>query len=101
MIKKQTKQDKINWINELTKETKEDNEIWEGMKTIANGYKPTRFAKRDRHGVLVNQDQRAEATKDYLEKEHWGQEANTTTTTTEQEQQEKALLREKCEKTIK
>ena len=48
MLKKHTKQGNINWINELTKETKDDNGIWEGTKTIANGYNPTRFATRDR-----------------------------------------------------
>ena len=55
LIKKQTVADRIEWMNELTKEAQEDNETWEGMRTTAIGYKPTRFAKRDRHGNLIDQ----------------------------------------------
>ena len=42
------------------------------MRTIARGYKPTRYAKRDRHGNIVDLKDRAKATKEYLEVEHWG-----------------------------
>ena len=71
-IKKQAKRDKVKWINTITKETMESDEIWEGMRTIARGYKPTRYAKKDRHGNIVDLKDRAKATMEYLEQEHWG-----------------------------
>ena len=65
----------------------ESDEIWEGVRTVAKGYKPTRYARRDRHGNLVDLNQRAKATKEYLEHEHWGQKPNRQMT--EQEKQPK------------
>lgn len=59
-------------MNNTLKEAVEDDEIWEGMQTISRDYKPTRYAKRDRHGNIVDHDQRSEAAKTYLEKDHWG-----------------------------
>ena len=47
-------------------------EIWEGINIIAKDNQPKRYAKKDRHGNITAIDQRAEATKDYLEKEQWG-----------------------------
>ena len=68
----QAKRDKVKWINTITKETMEPDEIWVGMRTIARGYKPTRYARRDRHGTLVDLNERAKATKEYLELVQWG-----------------------------
>ena len=68
------------------------------MRTIANGYKPNRYAKRDRHGILVNDDQRAEAIKDYLEHIQWGHK-QTPTVSPEEAAMKEALTR-KCEEII-
>ena len=43
------------------------------MKNIGGTYKPKRYARRDRHGKGVDLNLRAEAIKDYLEKEQWGE----------------------------
>ena len=99
LIKKHAKWDKITWINELTKETLESDEIWEGMKTIARGYKPMRYARRDRHGNIVDLKDRAKATKDYLEKEHWG--IKEEKEVTEHEKIAKENLIKKCKEIIK
>ena len=64
--------DRINWINEITKESQGIKEQWGGVKHIATDWKPKRYAKRDRNGNTVNMGQRADATKEYLAKDQWG-----------------------------
>ena len=64
-------------MNNTLKEAVQDDEIWEDMQTTSRDYKPTRYAKRDRHGNIVDHDERADATKAYLEKVHWGETSKT------------------------
>ena len=76
-IKDQLTRDKIQWMNDLVNEllTRKDN--WQGVKLIRSKYKPRRYAKRNKNGQIVDLDQRAEATKNYLEMEHWGKRRRT------------------------
>ena len=48
------------------------NEKWEGVKTVRASYKPKRYARKDRDGNIVDLDNRAEATKEHLERDQWG-----------------------------
>ena len=46
--------------------------MWQGIENISKPYKPKRYARNDRHGDPTDMDERAEATKEYLAKDHWG-----------------------------
>ena len=81
IIRKSLREDKRKWIDELTKEELGVKEQWQGLRYIGQPYKPKRYARRDRKGRLVNMDMRAEATKEYLEKDQWGKKEPTSTTT--------------------
>jgi hypothetical protein len=49
---------------------------WGGLRIVKSDYKSKRYAKRDRHGDLVDIDRRAEATKESLEQVQWGEQDN-------------------------
>ena len=72
IIRKLLREDKRKWEDELTKKGLGETEQWQGLRYIGQTYKPKRYARRDRNGRLVNMDMRAEATKEYLEKDQWG-----------------------------
>ena len=64
------------------------------MQTISRDFKPVRYAKRDGRGNIANQDYRAEATKEYLEEEHWGL---TETTRSQEQASERRKLAKQCQ----
>ena len=70
---KSLREDKTKWKNEKTKKELGEKEQWKGLKHIGQPFKPKRYARKDRNGRLVNLDMRAEATKEYLEKDQWGE----------------------------
>ena len=63
---------KTNWENEKTEKELGGEEQWKGLRHIGQPFKPKRYARKDRNGRLVDLDMRSEATKEYLEKDHWG-----------------------------
>ena len=72
IIRKSLREDKRKWEDEVTKKELGIKEQWQGLRYIGQPFKPKRYARKDRHGRLVNLDMRAEATKEYLEKDQWG-----------------------------
>ena len=79
LIKKQVEKDKENWADMLTQENLGEKELWQGIGDIKREYCPNRFAREDIMGNIVDLDDRAEATKEYLEKVHWGKKEITST----------------------
>ena len=51
-------------------------EQWEGIHTASKDYQPKIYANKDKLGNIVTLDQRAEATREYLEDIHWGDRTN-------------------------
>ena len=92
-IQKLFKRDQVNWIDAIIKAEMSGKDKWNGVKTVRSDYKPKRDAKRDREGTVVDIDQRAEATKDYLEKEQWGKQADPQDTSQEQKERVRILKR--------
>ena len=71
-IRKQIKEDKKAWIDEITKKTDDCKEMWQGIEIIGKPFKAKRYARHNRKGDWTDMEDRAEATKEYLAKDHWG-----------------------------
>ena len=61
-------------MNNTSQEAVNNEDIWEGMQTISGDYEPSRFAKRDRLGNLVDHDQKSRSHKATLGKKSLGKE---------------------------
>ena len=69
---------KNNEWKHLADEHVTSNDRWEALRNIYKNCKPQRYAKRDIRGNLLNLTDRAESTKAYLEKSHWGKKGGRT-----------------------
>ena len=83
----------MEWINELVNKSKNSKELFAGINEIGRNFQPKRYTRRDMRGNLVDLQDRAEATKEYLEKVHWGK-------TNTQETPEQTNKREQLENQV-
>ena len=72
IMKTNLEEDREKWADKLTQECTGEKGLWQGIEDIKREYQPNRYAREDIRGNIVDLEDRAEATKEYLEKSHWG-----------------------------
>ena len=71
-MKKARTEDKKKRQLEMIDKDLDERDIWMGIRTMANEYKPRPYSRKRKNGEPVPLEQIAEEAAKYLHEEHWG-----------------------------